>query len=279
MPLVCDRLRRRNLSSAILSQVGRDGQIQRQRACENTAPTDQRIHVTAILCLGYLAGVSIIVTALTARYLRECLRALLIGLPLWLIYVGLLSYSGVVSNTALRPPGIVYVALPAVLFVLLVFARSGVGARIAAAFPVWVIIGMQTFRIGVELLLHRLWVDGLAPRIVTYQGSNADIWIGLSAPLIAWLSTRGRWGERLAFGWNVVGLITLANAITLGALTAPGLNLIHGEVPNVAIGAFPFTYIAGFFAPLAMALHALSIRGLRTGLRSRRPLRAPAIAM
>ena len=234
--------------------------------------------MTAILCLGYLAGVSIVIAALTARYLRERLRALLIGLPLWLLYVGLLSYSGVVSNTALRPPGIVYVAFPAVLFVLLVFALSGAGARIASAFPFWVIIGMQTFRIGVELLLHRLWVDGLAPRMVTYQGGNIDILIGLSAPLSAWISTRGRRGERLALGWNVVGLLTLANAITLSALTAPGLNFIHSEVPDIAIGAFPFTYIAGFFAPLAMALHALSIRGLRAGLRSTRPLRGPAIA-
>jgi hypothetical protein len=235
--------------------------------------------VTTILCFGYLAGVSIIIAALTARYLRERLRAVFIGLPLWLIYVGLLSYAGVVSNTALRPPGIVYVALPAVLFVLLVIARSGVGARIATAFPLWVVIGMQAFRIGVELLLHRLYLDGLAPRIVTYQGGNMDIWTGLSAPLIAWLSTRGHWGERLALGWNVAGLLSLANAITLGALTAPGLNLIHSEVPNIAIGAFPFTYIAGFFAPIAMALHALSIRGLRTQLRSTRPLSAPAIAM
>ena len=235
--------------------------------------------MTAILCLGYLAGVSIVIAALTARYLRDRLRALLIGLPVWLVYVGLMSYFGIVSNAALRPPGIVYVAVPAVLFVLLVLARSDAGARIASAFPLWIVIGMQTFRIGVELLLHRLWVDGLAPRIVTYQGHNADIWIGLSAPLIAWLSTRGRWGERLALGWNVLGLLTLANAIALGALTAPGLNLIHGEVPNVAIGAFPFAYIAGFFAPFAAALHALSIRALRAELRSTRALSAPAIAM
>ena len=223
--------------------------------------------MTAIFCLGYLAGVSIVIAALTARYLRERLRALLIGLPSWLLYVGLLCYFGVLSNTALRPPGIVYVAFPAVLFVVLVFALSGAGARIASSFPFWVIIGMQTFRIGVELLLHRLWVDGLAPRMVTYRGGNIDILIGLSAPLIAWISTRGRWGEWLALGWNVVGLLTLTNAITLSALTAPGLTLIHSEVPNMAIGVFPFTYIAGFFAPLAMALHALSIRGLRAGLR------------
>jgi hypothetical protein len=234
--------------------------------------------VTAILCLGYLAAVSIIIAALTARYLRERLRVLLSGLPLWLLYVGLLSYSGVVSNQALRPPGIVYVAFPATVFVVIVFAFSGAGARIASAFPVWVIVGMQTFRIGVELLLHRLWMDGLAPRVVTYQGDNIDIWIGLSAPLIAWLSMRGRWGEWLALGWNALGLLSLASAITLGALTGPGLNLIHSEVPNVAIGAFPFTYIAGFFAPLALALHALSIRALRAQRRSTRPLSAPAIA-
>ena len=235
--------------------------------------------MTAILCLGYLATVSIIIAALTARYLRERLKTLLIGLRLWIVYVGLMSYFGIVSNAGLRPPGIVYVAFPAVLFVLLVLARSDAGARIASAFPVWIVIGMQTFRIGVELLLHRLWMDGLAPRVVTYQGGNIDIWIGLSAPLIAWISTRGRWGEWLALGWNVAGLLSLGDAITLGAPTAPGLNLIHSEVPNVAIGAFPFTYIAGFFAPLAMALHALSIRGLRAQLRSTRPLSAPAIAM
>jgi hypothetical protein len=71
----------------------------------------------------------------------------------------------------------------------------------SSAFPHWLIIGMQTFRIGVELLLHRLSVDGLAPRIVTYQGGNIEILIGLSAPLIAWISTRGRRGERVGMIW------------------------------------------------------------------------------
>jgi len=212
--------------------------------------------IPAILCLGYVAGVSVLMAALTARYFRERLRALLIGLPLWLLYVGLLSYFGVVSNTTLRPPGIVYVALPSVLCVVAVAARSG-------AVPVWILIAMQTFRVGVELLLHRLSVDGLAPRLITYEGLNFDIMIGLSAPLIAWVSTRGRWGERLAFGWNIAGLITLANAIALSALTAPGLEIIHSEVADKALGLFPFTYVAGFFAPLAIALHALSIRALR----------------
>ena len=40
------------------------------------------------------------------------------------------------------------------------------------------------------------------------------------------------------------------------------MNLIHLEVPNLAIGMFPFTFIAGFCAPLAVVLHVLSISAL-----------------
>jgi hypothetical protein len=67
--------------------------------------------------------------------------------------------------------------------------------------------------------------------------------------------------------WNYLGLAALANVVVRSALTAPGpLNMIHAEVPNLAIGVFPFTFIAGFFAPLAVILHVLAIRALRARL-------------
>jgi len=100
--------------------------------------------------------------------------------------------------------------------------------------------------------------------MLTYEGGNADILIGATAPLMAWLSTKGRPGMRLALLWNALGLLSLANVAFRAMMTAPGrLNFIHAEVPNTAIGTFPFTYIAGFFAPLALALHVLAIRALR----------------
>ena len=221
--------------------------------------------MTASLFLAFLAVTAATVLALTARYLtRRTALIALAGLPLWLAYVGLLAYSGVIRNAALRPPGIVFVVLPVILFVLIFFVRSSAGARVALAFPLWIILGMQSFRIGVELLLHRLWLDGLVPRMLTYNGANLDILAGLSAPLAAWAFTKGRIGERFALAWNVFGLLTLANIITRSVLTAPGpLHLIDTEVPNLAMGIFPFTYIAGFFAPLAMVLHVMAIRALR----------------
>ena len=99
--------------------------------------------------------------------------------------------------------------------------------------------------------------------MLTFAGANVEIYIGASAPVIAWLSMRGRWGQRLALLWNVLGLLSLANVLIRAVLTAPGpLNLIHAEVPNRMIGTFPFMFIPGFFVPLAVALRVLAIRSI-----------------
>jgi hypothetical protein len=100
--------------------------------------------------------------------------------------------------------------------------------------------------------------------MMTFAGANIDIYIGLSAPLIAWWSTRGRWGLKLAYAWNILGLLALLNVVTRAVLTAPGpLNLIHAEVPDRMISTFPFLLIPGFFVPLAVVLHVLAIRSIR----------------
>ncbi len=221
--------------------------------------------MTAALFLGFLVITAGAVAALALRYLpRRTMLGLLASFCVWLVYVGVLSYFGVVRNPALRPPGAAFIFLPIFLFVFLFLVRSPAGARIALAFPLWLVLAMQSFRLGVELFLHQLWIGGLAPRLLTYQGGNVDILVGATAPLVAWLSTKGRLGQKGAIAWNVLGLLSLANVAIRSLLTAPGpLNIIHAEVPNAAIGTFPFTYIAGFFAPLALVLHVLALRALR----------------
>jgi hypothetical protein len=228
--------------------------------------------MTSLLFLVFVAVMAITVVFIVTRYLTRGLSgAILIGLVLWLCYVGTLSYFGVVSNPALRPPGVFLLLLPVFLFVFLGVARSRRGAEVAVALPIGLILGLQAFRVGVELFIHQLAAAGLAPRLMTYDGGNVDIFIGLTALPIAWLATTGRLGLRVALIWNVIGLLSLANIAARSALTAPGpLNFVHSEIPNLAIGLFPFTFIAGFFAPLAVVLHVLSIRGLRPELRATR---------
>jgi hypothetical protein len=221
----------------------------------------------AFLFIGFVVLMAAIVVAAVARYLNlRTAFGLLLALALWFGYVGLLGYFGVLQKTAMRPPGFVFLVGPVVLFLVFftVFvARSSGGGRLAIAFPLWILIGTQTFRVGVELFLHQLWMHGLVPRMLTYEGANVDIYIGASAPLIAWLSTRAGAGKKIALAWNVLGLLSLANVVTRAVLTAPGrLNLLHAETFNRMFGTFPFMFTPGFFVPLAVVLHVLAIRAI-----------------
>lgn len=223
--------------------------------------------MTSTLFLAFVALMAGVVVALIARYLiRRIASEVAAGLFVWFVYAGLMGYFDIIRNPASRPPGIVFLAIPVVAFlVFFIFfvARSSSGVRFALAFPLWIVLGTQSFRIGVEFFLHRLWIDGLIPRTLTFEGANWDIFIGASAPVAAWLSTQGRMGMRLAFAWNLLGLVSLANVVTRSVLTAPGpLHLIQAEVPNLMIGTFPFLFIPGFFVPLAVALHVLAIRSI-----------------
>jgi hypothetical protein len=224
--------------------------------------------MTSALFLGFVAGMTTFVVALIGRYInRRVAVRVLAGLVVWFLYTGLMGHFGIISNSEMRPPGISFIVVPILLFLIFFIVRPSDSVQSVLAFPLWLILGTQCFRIGVELFLHQLWIEGLLPRMITFAGANIDIYIGLSAPLIAWFSTRGRWGLKLASAWNILGLLALLNVVTRAVLTAPGpLNLIHTEVPDRMIGTFPFLLIPGFFVPLAVVLHILAIRSIRGSL-------------
>lgn len=218
-----------------------------------------------VMFLVYGAAIAMIVALTLTRFLsaRDGYAGLAV-LAIWVGYDLLLGTSGVVGDLSMPVPGIVVLVAPIFIFVATVLVRSPAGGLLAARIPLQLLIGLQAFRVGVELTLHRLWELGSVPRLLTLGGGNMEILVGLSAPLFAWIATRGMAGRRIALAWNIVGLASLLNVATRAVLSAPGpLNLIHAEVLNTALGTFPFTFIPGFMAPLAMMLHVLSFRALR----------------
>ncbi|HYL93026.1 MAG TPA: hypothetical protein VEW69_07695, partial [Alphaproteobacteria bacterium] len=127
--------------------------------------------MTAALFLGFLAMMVVIVVAVIARYVdRRTAFGVLAALSVWLIYVGLLGYFGVVKRTAMRPPGITFLFVPIILFLLVFVVKLSPSARVGLAFPLWILLGMQCFRIGVELFLHQLWLEGVVPKMLTFRG-------------------------------------------------------------------------------------------------------------
>jgi hypothetical protein len=170
-----------------------------------------------------------------------------------------LGYSGAVAGQAFGIPGIAALVAPVFVFVTVVLVISPVGRYVALRIPMPLLIGLQTFRVGVELTLHKLWAVGAVPHLLTLSGGNVEMLIGLSAPAIAWISHKRVNGRGIVVGWGVLGLLSLINVSSRAVLTGP-LHLLHSEVPNVAMGMFPFSFIPGFMAPLAVMLHVLALR-------------------
>jgi hypothetical protein len=214
-----------------------------------------------MLFTAYLILVVVGAASVALRWLAGRARsATIVLLVIWLAYAWFLASTGVVEHYDQIPPGIALLTFPIVL-TLLALTLTRPGKVLSRQIPLWLLLGFQVFRVGVELSLHHLWSLGLAPRIMTLEGGNIEILVAITAPATAWLASKRPHGRRIAWAWNLVGLLSLGNVVVRAVLSAPGpLQLIHAEVPDMAILTYPFTFIPGFMAPLALALHILAFR-------------------
>lgn len=212
--------------------------------------------------LALVTAMAAIVIGLFARHLNGIVRIIAISVFIaWLLYVGIMGYAGVIGLST--PPGPLFLVVPVILFMALFLTRNLDVRDFARSVPVTWLIGLQGFRIVVEWELHALYKVGLLPRMLTFEGANFDILMGLSAPLVAWLYATGKIGVRAMRLWNWLGIVMLTNVFVRAFLTFPGpLHLLHTEVPNKAVGIFPFQFLAGFLAPLALYLHVLVLRSV-----------------
>lgn len=130
-----------------------------------------------------------------------------------------------------------------------------------------------------EAVLWALYAGGAMAALMTFEGANFDILIGLTAPLAALALTRGH--RRLVLAWNAAGMLLLLTVLTLGVLSSPTpFQLLFTDPPNLALLTFPYIWIPAFLLPLGAAMHVLSIRQLLSGAKhtnSLTPVTAPVV--
>ena len=144
-------------------------------------------------------------------------------------------------------------------------AMSPLGARLAAGIGLGAIVAFQAFRIPVELLLHRLHVEGVVPVQMTYEGRNFDIVTGVTGLLLgAWLLRSKSVPRGLVFAWNVLGLVLLANIVIIAMLSTPvSFRRFVESPPHTLPSTFPYIWLPSFLVQVALASHLLVFRQLR----------------
>ena len=186
------------------------------------------------------------------------------ALVLWLGLTAFLGWRGLLRDFESLPPRIFLVIAPALGAVIYLLA-SRMMRDFQLAVPLVWLTALQTFRLPLELVLYQLADAGVTPRIMTFEGRNFDILIGITAPFVAWALATGRpWARRTATWWNVIGLILLINVAGTGMLSAPTrFQAFDVEPANSFVAHFPFVWLVTFLVPLALYLHVNSLRCLQ----------------
>lgn len=223
-----------------------------------TSPTP----LTATLFLILVAGTAV---AVAAGFRRA-------GIGVGTIAVGLLGYLVVPAVLASQGALDRYSPLPApalLLVLALTIATAAVvasplGGRLAGRLGLGVVVVLQAFRIGVELLLHRLYLEGVVPVQMTYAGRNFDVVSGVTGLLLGVWLLRGRpVAGVVVLGWNVLGLGLLINIVTVAVLSTPVPFRVFTEgPPNLVPSTFPLVLLPSFLVQVAFGSHLLVFRQL-----------------
>ena len=186
-------------------------------------------------------------------------KGILVGCLLWAVWVGIIAATGFFQHTAAALPRMMLlVNLPAIAGIIILYrslAKKTVHRNM--------LLAVHVLRIPVEITLYLLFLEKKVPVIMTFEGWNYDIVIGITAAvLLLYPSLSGKQVHPLLFRiWNILGLIFLANIVGIAILSAPSpIQHLAFDQPNIAILGFPYTLLPGVVVPLVILSHLLCLR-------------------
>jgi hypothetical protein len=180
----------------------------------------------------------------------------------WMAFTGFMAYSGPLAEFASSLPWIPMLALVQLAFIFWLGWFSS-WSDVLAKIPQVVLVGLQCFRLPVELLLATLGIRRLLAIEMTYYGRNFDVLVGLTAIILAiWVKRRGEQPLRhVVLLWNVMGLSLITVVLAHGLLSIPyPSQLLHLSVPTFIIAQFPVVWLLTVLVPMAYLLHLASIK-------------------
>jgi hypothetical protein len=219
--------------------------------------------IVLAIVLSLVAGVALAGHRLgeAPRQTRRWWVGTLFGVTIWLVVTGVASASGVLRAQTLPPPLALFMLSSLIVAVSAAFSR--LGSRLIDGLPIAALVGVQAFRLPLELVLHRWHAEGVIPVQMTYQGFNFDILTGISALLVcAWSIFRKTPPSRaLVVTWNVFGILLLVNVMTIAVLSSPlPFRVFTTGVPVLLAFYFPYGWIIPFCVGGALFGHLVVFR-------------------
>ncbi len=182
---------------------------------------------------------------------------------IWTIIVGALGLSGFYQKVDTVPPRFIFLLGPVILIVVVLFFNKKGRQFIDALDLKWLTI-LHVVRIPVEVVLYAVFLNGLIPIYMTFEGYNFDIISGITAPIVYYLVfVKKTLGERFLLFWNFFCLVLLINILTIAVLSAQTpLQQLAFDQPNIGVTYFPFVWLPAVIVPIVLLSQLAAIRKL-----------------
>jgi hypothetical protein len=181
---------------------------------------------------------------------------------LWMCVQSAVAFSGFYLVTSGLPPHFLLAVAPPVLLIAVLFATTS-GRRFLDAMDLKWLVLFHSIRILVEINLYWLFLYKQVPALMTFEAGNLDILVGITAPVVWWVFSKGQIGRRGLLIWNAISLLSVLNAFGRAMLSAPfRFQKFAFDQPTIAIFTFPFILLPAFIVPAAILCHLAVFRKL-----------------
>lgn len=206
-------------------------------------------------------GVAIIALGLRAGFEGRARLVALGLLALWLALTAGVAASGLLAPSPQKPPPNMVLALTGTL-ALTVLALTAPGRRMAQRIAGKWVVGMQAFRIPVEIFLWAGSTAGLVPVLMSWHSRNFDVLSGLLGLALGAVMALRTVPRPVLVAYHLLGLALVFNVAGHAIAATPGpLQQIHGpENEPLFVTTFPYVWLPAVLVPLAIAGHVLGLR-------------------
>lgn len=205
-----------------------------------------------------------VITTVIGFYFANKSRSFLFITIGWILLQSMLGLSGIYQNINAMPPRIMLLGVfPTLVFIVLAFLTPR-GKAFIDSINLKTLTYFHSIRIAVELILALLFHQGVVSILMTYEGTNFDLFSGITAPIVAYVSFRTvKENKKLLLLWNIICLLLLLNVVITATLAIPSpFQKLAFDQPNVAILYFPFNLLPTVVVPIVLFAHLVAIKQL-----------------
>ncbi len=189
-------------------------------------------------------------------------QSILVFGVIYLIYVSLMSFTGIFTVNALPPRILLFTSIPLLLFYFGFIFRTKTYWTLLENASLQSLIRVHIFRlVGVFFLIS--WVYGALPQTFAFIGGFGDIFAAVTAIFVAnAVEKKKSYSAKLALVWNIIGFWDIVNVI-VAAFIFSKIALAEGSKGISEFGAFPFCWIPAAAPATIIFLHISIFKKLK----------------